>query len=141
MDFLNKNYVFSTEIKVRDYELDCEGIVNNANYIHYLELTRHEFCERAGISFKRMLELGIVPVASRIEIDYKRPQRSGDTIVSCLWVEQKGVRFIFHQDLYDKASGAMSVAAVVSIVALDNGTLSRGDYFKEAFNDFLHHDE
>ena len=39
------------------------------------------------------------------------------------------------------AFGAMSVAAVVSIVALENGTLSRGDYFKEAFNDFLHHEE
>ena len=29
-------YVFSLEMQVRDYELDAEGIVNNANYLHYL---------------------------------------------------------------------------------------------------------
>ena len=32
------DYIFSLEIAVRDYELDSEGIVNNANYLHYLEL-------------------------------------------------------------------------------------------------------
>ncbi|MDD6687289.1 acyl-CoA thioesterase, partial [Sodaliphilus pleomorphus] len=36
-----KEYVFSVEIPVRDYELDAEGIVNNANYLHYMEYTRH----------------------------------------------------------------------------------------------------
>ena len=36
-------YDFETLISVRDYELDVQGIVNNANYLHYLEHTRHEF--------------------------------------------------------------------------------------------------
>ena len=57
-----KDYIFSLEIKVRDYELDSEGIVNNANYLHYLEYTRHEFCEEAGFSFKAMEEAGY-PIA------------------------------------------------------------------------------
>ena len=34
-------YIFMLEIGVRDYELDSEGIVNNAIYLHYLEHTRH----------------------------------------------------------------------------------------------------
>ena len=38
-----EKYVYSIDIKVRDYELDAEGIVNNANYLHYLEYTRHYF--------------------------------------------------------------------------------------------------
>ena len=38
-----REYIFSLEIPVRDYELDSEGIVNNANYLHYLEHTRHAF--------------------------------------------------------------------------------------------------
>ena len=36
-------YIFEYIIDVRDYEIDAEGIVNNANYLHYLEHTRHEF--------------------------------------------------------------------------------------------------
>lgn len=133
----NQDYIFSLEIKVRDYELDSEGIVNNANYIHYLELTRHEFCLQAGISFKEMLLEGITPVANRIEIDYKRSERSGDIIVSRLWVERKGVRFIFHQDLFDKATGELAASAVVSIVTIENGTLSRGEKLAKAFAQYL----
>ena len=36
-------YDFETRMEVRDYECDIEGIVNNANYLHYLEHTRHLF--------------------------------------------------------------------------------------------------
>ena len=36
-------YMFELPMKVRDYEVDVEGIVNNANYLHYMEHTRHEF--------------------------------------------------------------------------------------------------
>ena len=46
-------YVYEREMEVRDYELDAEGIVNNANYLHYLEHTRHGFCVANGISAKR----------------------------------------------------------------------------------------
>ena len=36
-------YIFSMPMQVRDYEVDAEGIVNNAEYLHYMEHTRHEF--------------------------------------------------------------------------------------------------
>ena len=35
------DYTYCLEFKVRDYEVDSQGIVNNANYLHYLEHTRH----------------------------------------------------------------------------------------------------
>ena len=38
-------YIFELKMKVRDYECDGQGIVNNANYQHYTEHTRHEFIE------------------------------------------------------------------------------------------------
>lgn len=132
-----KDYIFSLEMKVRDYEIDCEGIVNNANYLHYLEHTRHEFCYMAGFSFKDMQKRGIDPVLSRIEVDYKTPLRSGDTMISRLWVEIQGVRFIFHQDIFNKATGDVAVKAIVSCVCLENGKLSRGEVLAEAFKDYL----
>lgn len=131
------NYIFSLEIAVRDYELDSEGIVNNAIYLHYLELTRHEFCQWAGYSFKDMSNDGIVPVLSRVEIDYKTPLRSGDVMLSRLWVQRQGARFVFHQDIFNKATGAMAVSAVVSVVSLENGRLSRGDKLFAKYSKWL----
>ena len=29
-----KEYIYELEMEVRDYELDCEQIVNNENYLH-----------------------------------------------------------------------------------------------------------
>ena len=127
---------YELEMSVRDYELDSEGIVNNANYLHYLEHTRHEFCSANGISFAEMQNRGIIPVLNRVEIDYKAPLRSGDCFVSKLWLERRGVRFVFHQDLF-KLSGETVVSAVVSCVCLENGKLDRGDMLAEIFKDFL----
>lgn len=131
-----EKYVYELEMSVRDYELDSEGIVNNANYLHYLEHTRHEFCSANGISFAEMQNRGIIPVLNRVEIDYKTPLRSGDRFVSKLWLERRGVRFVFHQDLF-KLSGVTVVSAVVSCVCLENGKLDRGDMLADIFKDFL----
>lgn len=132
-----KDYIYELEIAVRDYEIDSEGIVNNANYLHYLEMTRHEFCRWAGYSFKQMSADGIIPVLSRVEIDYKTPLRSGDIMLSCLRVEKRGVRFVFHQDVYNKYTGEMAVSAVVTVVSLEDGKLSRGDKLFKAFERWL----
>jgi len=132
-----KDYIFTLELKVRDYEVDYEGIVNNANYLHYLEHTRHEFCDKAGLSFEAMQEEGIVPVLNRVEIDYKDPLRSGDVMESKLWVEMKGVRFVFHQDIFNKKTGKQAIKAIVSCVCIENGKLTRGERLAEAFKEYL----
>lgn len=127
-----RNYIFEMPLKVRDYEVDSQGIVNNANYLHYLEHTRHEFCESRGFTFRDMQAQGIDPVVSRIEIEYHTPLRLGQTMVSKLWLERRGVRFIFHQDIY-ASTGALAVSAEVTVVSLENGRLSRGEAIAKAF--------
>lgn len=52
------NYIYELKMKVRDYECDLQGIVNNANYQHYLEHTRHEFLLSTGVSFAALHEQG-----------------------------------------------------------------------------------
>lgn len=121
-------YIFTLEIAVRDYELDSEGIVNNAVYLHYLEHTRHAFVKREGIPFGSLTSDGLVPVVRRMTIDYRSPLRSGDVMLSRLWLEREGPRFIFYQDIYKQDSGELVVKAVVTIVCMDhNGRINRGD--------------
>lgn len=136
MDY-DKEYTFSTTIKVRDYEVDIQGIVNNARYLHYLELTRHEFCESIGFSFKAMHDRGIDPVLSRAEIDYLTPLTPGDTMISCLDITRRGPRYVFTQDIYRAGDDAPVIKAHIYIAILHDGRLSRGDELMEAFGPYL----
>jgi len=121
-------YFFTLEIAVRDYELDSEGIVNNAIYLHYLEHTRHAFVKQEGIPFGNMTSDGLVPVVRRMTIDYNTPLHSGDVMLSRLWVEREGARFIFYQDIFKRDGGDLVVRAVVTIVCMEkNGRINRGD--------------
>ncbi len=125
------------EFEVRDYEIDSEGIVNNAIYLHYMEHARHNFCREAGMSYERMRELGMMPVVARIEVNYRTPLRSNDHVKCELWVERRGPRFIFHQTIINATTGTVATQAVVTIACVINGRLSRGDELAEAFAPYL----
>ena len=64
-------YIFETRMQVRDYECDIEGIVNNANYLHYCEHTRHLFLKECGLSFAEMHEKGVDAVVARMSMQFK----------------------------------------------------------------------
>lgn len=130
-------YQFELTIRVRDYETDSQGIVNNANYLHYLEITRHDFCEAAGTSFRAMQKEGIDPVVRKIEIEYLSSLTLGDTMVSKLNLRREGARFIFEQDIFNASTGAPVVHAIVTVVSLEHGRLSRGDRLAKEFAAYL----
>lgn len=121
-----KKYCFIMDMEVRDYELDCEQIVNNANYLHYMEHTRHKFCADAGVSFNEMHLAGYDAVVRKIEVEYIRSLRGGESFISCIKLERKGPRFIFHQDII-KPNGDIAASGVVTVVVLKDGKLTRGD--------------
>ena len=117
-----KDYIFSLEFKVRDYECDIQGVVNNANYQHYLEHARHEFLISRGISFASLHEEGIDLVVTRVEINYKYPLRSRDKFVVRLNVRREGnLRLVFEQDLFRLPDEKLIVQAEVTGVATRNG--------------------
>lgn len=131
-----RKYCFIMDMEVRDYELDCEQIVNNANYLHYMEHTRHKFCDDVGLSFIDMHNAGMDVVVRKIEIEYKSPLRGGDRFVSCLRLERRGARFVFHQDIL-RPNGEVVAEGLVTVVALKDGRLSRGDELAAVFKKYL----
>lgn len=131
-----KKYCFIMEMEVRDYELDCEQIVNNANYLHYMEHTRHKFCQDVGLSFIDMHNSGLDAVVRKIDIEYLNPLKGGDRFMSCIQLERKGPRFIFYQDII-KHNGEIVTEATVTVVVLKEGKLSRGDELAEIFSKYI----
>ncbi len=130
-------YIFELPIQVRDYEVDSQGIVNNAVYLHYMEHTRHEFCRMAGTTFRNMQEQGIDPVLRKVDIEYLLPLRLGESMCSKLAMRREGPRFIFIQDIFKLPGNEPVAKAEISVVCLENGRLSRGDALADAFAEYL----
>ena len=124
-----RNYCFQLEFKVRDYECDLMGVVNNSNYLRYMEHTRHEYLESLGENFAAMYANGIEAFVSRADVKYKTSLRSGDRFLSCLNVKREGVKLVFEQDIYRVSDGALSATGQVEIVVVQNGKLTRGESF------------
>lgn len=125
-------YDFETILQVRDYECDIEGIVNNANYLHYAEHTRHLFLKERGLSFAEMHRKGVDAVVARMNLQYKAPLRCDDEFRSCLSVTKEGIKYVFHQDIYRLADNKLSFRASVELVCIVNGRLSDNEEYDRA---------
>lgn len=117
-------YIYELDFKVRDYECDLQGIVNNSVYQNYLEHTRHEFLLANNVCFSELHLQGIDAVVARIEIAYKTPLRSRDEFVCRLNVKKDGVKYVFDQAIFRKADNKLCVKAKVTTVVLTDGKLT-----------------
>ena len=131
------DYKFTHEMKVRDYECDLQGIVNNANYQHYMEHSRHELLSKLGVNFGKLHEDGIDAMVAKITIEYKIPLKSGDKFVVGINLERKGPKIIFYQDIYRLSDGKLCTKGIVETICVENGRLTRGAIFDEIFKDYL----
>ena len=124
-----KKYIFELELKVRDYECDLQGVVNNSNYQRYMEHTRHEFLETLGENFEQMHKEGIDAFVSKVEIKFKHSLRTGDRFLSCMNIRREGVKLLFDQDIYRMSDHALAASGIVECVIVEKGKLTRGEYF------------
>ena len=132
-----KDYVFETRMEVRDYECDIEGIVNNANYLHYTEHTRHLFLKQCGLSFADMHQQGVDAVVARMQLEFKVPLRCDDEFISRLWLEKQGIKYVFHQDIFRASDEALCFRGDITLVCLINGRLSDSEDYNQAFSAYL----
>ena len=132
-----EKYMYAFEMKVRDYECDIQGVVNNANYQHYMEHSRHEFLESLGVSFGELHDKGLDLMVSKITIEYKRPLRGSDRFEVRINMLRKGAKLIIRQDIYNLADEVLSTKGEVEVICLDNGRLTRGEIFDELFKDYF----
>ena len=139
------DFIFSFPMRVRDYECDIQGIVNNANYLHYLEVGRHEFIESRGVEFADLHRRGIDVVVAQAEIKFKRSLQPRDHFEVRVAVEKRGLRYTFHQEIVRSADPlraatdtsyakpVLCIRAQTDIVAIVDGRLSDCAELNEKF--------
>lgn len=132
------NPIFEHKLKVRDYECDVQGHVNNANYQHYFEVTRHEFLEKHGLDFYDLHKQGIDAVVARVDIRYKVPLIGMDEFACTISkLEKEGVKYVFHQKIFRLSDNSLCAKAKIEVVTLIDGKLSKPEIFDKAFAEYL----
>lgn len=124
-------------MKVRDYECDAQGVVNNANYLHYFEATRHELMEECGLRLRDLTEANILPVVRNANISYKNSLRGSDEFMSTIKIVREGLRYYFHQDITRTADSVLCSSAIIEVVCLINGKVAKPEMFDKAFTNYI----
>ena len=116
-------YTHEHKDRVREYECDIQGIVNNANYQHYLEHARHEFLRTKNVSFTKLHDQGVDCVVARIDLRFKYPLKGMDEYAVRTNIVKEGLRYIFYQDIYRLSDEKLCLKGKVEIVCLIKGKL------------------
>ncbi len=105
---------YTTRWRVRQYELDVNGHVNNAVYLNYAEQVATEHAELAGFGHQWTVGQHGSWVVRRHEITYLRPATFGDELELTTRVESMhGARAVRHTTIVLAGTGER-VAHVVT---------------------------
>lgn len=78
------------EMPIMSFETDYQGIVNNTEFIRFLERVRYALSKKLGFSFKQVRTAKLWTVMARVEINYVSPAHFEDVLVGTGWVEKVG---------------------------------------------------
>jgi len=127
--------LFEAYLKVRTYECDSYGHVNNAVYLNYLEYGRVELLGERGLPLEKIKKKGVLIVIRRIEIDYKAAAREGDELVVRTYLKgHTKMKGIFCQEILKKSDHTVVAKADVTWVFTNlNGRLVPiPEFFRDA---------
>jgi acyl-CoA thioester hydrolase len=112
-------YKFKVNLKVRSYECDPQGIVNNAVYLQYLEHARCEWLKTMGLNYAQMSAAQQYLVVSKMEINFKSPLVYDDDfwVGGNVWRESN-IHLRAQQDIY-RQDNLLILAAKVDVVGFE----------------------
>ncbi|CAM6102513.1 unnamed protein product [Calypogeia fissa] len=111
---------YEIERKVRDYELDHYGVVNNAIYAQFCQQARTELLENIGFRPDGVTESGKSMAISDMTMKFVSPLRSGDRyIVSSRIAATTAVRLIFEDHIYRLPERELVMSAKSTVLVLD----------------------
>jgi len=84
-----KNSV-TIELPIMSFETDYQGIVNNTEFIRFVERVRYALSKKLGFSFKQVRNAKLWTVMAHVEINYYSPGRFEDVMLGTGWIEKVG---------------------------------------------------
>jgi acyl-CoA thioester hydrolase len=113
---------FFVRVKVRGYEVDTQGHLNWAQYLHFAEHARWECMAAAGVTQDALLASGIGPAALDAHVTFRRELRGGDEIdVGCAFEFGDGRTFQIRQD-FRRLDGLLAAELTSTTGFLDLAT-------------------
>ena len=110
----------SAKLRVRSYELDAYGHVNNATYLQYLEFARGEYMKQMGIAFRHDMDDKIRFFVVNANLNFKAPALIDEELELIGRVSKMGnSSFSIKQDIYNTANNVHVLDAEVTIVFID----------------------
>jgi acyl-CoA thioester hydrolase len=114
-------YPFHHRIKVRSYNLDSFGHVNNAVYFNYLEEARCEYMEQRGLSFRSFHEWGAFAFVVSSEIRYKSPAKYGDLLdIRGAFSSMRRTSFSLDYEIYNETTDRICALASMTFGFVDS---------------------
>ncbi len=106
--------------RVRSYELDSFGHVNNATYLNYLEYARGEYLLQRGLSFSDFDRWNAAPIVISAQIQFKSPAKVHDILeIEGRIVEWKRASFSLHYKVTNKTSTKLTALAQMTFAFVD----------------------
>jgi acyl-CoA thioester hydrolase len=130
-----------TQVRVRNYEVDWQGIVHNALYLQYFEVGRIEYLRNLGIKIELdSVRSDVRVVLARNEVNYRSPARFDQLLTVYSRISYiRNSSFAFEGLLEDAATGtpvADNVAVHVWLHPRTGEPLTVAETFRRAVAGF-----
>ena len=108
-------------IKVKTYDIDFAGVVSNIVYIRWLEDLRVKFLD-VYLPLDKQMQRGDIPFLSKTQIEYKRPIKLFDNVISKMWMSNLGkVKWTLEAEFISNNQVAATAIQTGAFVNSENG--------------------
>jgi acyl-CoA thioester hydrolase len=125
MEYQLNKFKHKYQIRVRNFEVDSQGIVHNAVYLNYCETGRVEYVRNLGIQLMPtgIFDDGIKINVRRNEINYEAPAKLDDLLDVYTRISYiKNSSFCFEHLIINSSSGELLVTQKSVQVNINNKT-------------------
>jgi len=114
---------FTRNFRIRHYECDAFGHLNNANYVRYMQETAFDASAAAGYDSEAYNALGRYWLIRETDIEYLKPSQYGNTLEIKTWVmDFHRVRSRRAYEIRNKANNEIVAKASTDWVFLESGS-------------------